>query len=159
MKTAVDSNVLFDLLAGDTAASVAAEQALAAATGSGVTVICPVVYTELATGFRDQPDLGRFLRDLSIQLEAFSEDALQRAARAWGAYVRRRGRQIQCPRCGQRFDLHCPACQSVVVWRQHLITDFLVGGHATAQADLLLTRDPGYYRTYFPELRLSIPSN
>lgn len=158
VKAAVDTNILFDLLAGDAAAAAAAAQLLTAAIGSGPTVICPVVYAELAAGFERQQELEDFLRDLGLQFEAFSTQALYRAAEAWRAYARRRSPGVQCPRCGQRSAVQCSSCQHPIVWRQHIIADFLVGGHAVVQADLLITRDPGYYRTYFPDLRLEVPT-
>ena len=157
MKTAVDSNILFDLLIGDQVASASAGKTLSKVISIGQVVICSVVYAELAAAFTNQEDLAQFLHDLQLHLDEFSQDALFGAASAWKSYVTRRGKQIQCPHCGHKATFHCPTCQRPVQWRQHVLADFLVGAHASRQADALLTRDRGYYRTYFPELRLFTP--
>ena len=42
--------------------------------------------------------------------------------------------------------------------RAHLISDFLVGAHALLQTETLLSRDRGFYRRYFTDLKLIDPS-
>ena len=158
MKTAVDANVLFDLLAGDPPFAASSRQALADALSAGPVVICQVVYAELAAGFANPKEAIQFLRDLQIAVEILSTNAIFQAAAAWRTYAGRRGKDVQCPKCGHRTALSCPACRAPLAWRQHIIADFLVGGHAAHQADQLLTRDPGYYRAYFPGLRLVDPT-
>ncbi len=157
MKTAVDTNVLLDVLVGDDVASTAASRALVEASRSGPLVICPVVYAELAAACEQREELQAFLSDASVQIEDFSEGALWLSASAWRSYSRQRGRGVQCPRCGNQFDPRCPGCGEAVSWRQHIIPDFLIGGHALEQADVLLTRDRGYFRRYFPEIEIHAP--
>ena len=129
-----------------------------AASGAGPVVICPVVYAEICAAFADQQGLARFLGDAEVTLEGFSEDALRACGEAWVQYARRRAPRLQCPRCGSGMDLSCESCRMAVAWRQHLMSDFLIGGHAMVESDQLITRDRGYYRTYFPRLTLLVPS-
>lgn len=42
--------------------------------------------------------------------------------------------------------------------RDRMVADFLIGAHALAQADRLLTRDRGVYRKYFRGLRVVDPT-
>jgi len=157
LRTAVDTNVLLDLLAGDDAAISAAREALADALGGGSLAICPIVYAELAGSFPDAGTLNRFLSALHIQVDQFATEALVQAAVAWRRYAHNRGTEIQCSQCGHRSELHCPNCGNAIAWRQHIIPDFLVGGHAAVQADQLLTRDPHYYRRHFPPITIVSP--
>lgn len=157
MKTAVDTNVLLDLLAGDNYAAEAARIALLEASSAGPITISSIVFAELAAGFGDSKETSQFIHDLEISVDDFSPEAVFQAATAWKKYVTRRGKEILCPKCGHTVEQRCPACQSTIAWRQHIITDFLIGGHALSQADRLLTRDRGYYSTYFPNLRLETP--
>ena len=157
MITALDTNVLLDVLVPDARFAEGSQRWLDQAQREGGLVIGELVYAELAAHFGDQRDLDAFLADTRIQLEASRRAALTVAARAWHEYLSRRDRDIQCPRCGERQTVVCPACGDRLAPRQHILGDFLVGGHASVHADRLLTRDRGYYRTYFPDLRLATP--
>jgi hypothetical protein len=42
--------------------------------------------------------------------------------------------------------------------RERVVADFLIGAHALGNAERLLTRDRGFYRTYFKSLRVLDPS-
>lgn len=42
--------------------------------------------------------------------------------------------------------------------RSRVVADFLVGAHASVQADRLLTRDRGFHRAYFGELTILDPT-
>jgi len=42
--------------------------------------------------------------------------------------------------------------------RERVAADFLIGAHALHQADRLLTRDRGFYRTYFSRLKVIDPA-
>jgi hypothetical protein len=38
--------------------------------------------------------------------------------------------------------------------RLHVLADFLIGAHALVQADCILSRDLGVYKTYFSDLTM-----
>lgn len=137
MKIAVDSDVLFDLLLDDARHAEASRARLISAARSGSVVACPAVYAEIAAAFPQAQEVEAFLQDLSVVLEGFEQPALVAAAQAWKRYA--------------------AACGHPLAPRQHVLADFLIGGHALAQADNLLTRDRGYYRTYFPGLTMFDP--
>lgn len=157
MITALDTNVLLDVLIPDARFADASQRQLDAALHAGGLVVCEIVYAELAVHFPSQAALDAFLADTRIRRDASHPESLAQAAVAWGRYAKRRGKDVQCPRCGQRQSVTCPACGTQLAPRQHILSDFLIGGHALVQADRLLTRDRGYYEAYFPELDLCVP--
>ena len=153
MITAVDTNVLLDVLIPDAPHGDESERALAEALRAGAVVISDPVYAELAVHFPEQQKLDRFLADTGLRLESSNAEALYRAGRAWSEYVPRRP-ALACPQCGAAQELRCDQCGAGVRPRQHVVADFIIGAHALVHADQLLTRDRGYYATYFPDLTL-----
>ena len=134
MITAVDTSVLIDVLQPDPMFGPASADALRWAIGQGRVVACDVVWAEVSARFDAHDDVAQVLDRLNVgfsPLQAF--DAVE-AGRAWGAYRRRGGT------------------------RERVIADFLVGAHARSQAERLLTRDRGFFRTYFDDLSVVDPS-
>jgi len=159
MVVAIDTNILLDVLIPDAAHALASKELLDKAIANGALVIGEVVYAELATQFDKAEELTTFLRDTSIRLQSSDEEALYSASRAWKKYSKNRGTTFACPKCGRAVKVVCNSCEQPVVWRQHIISDFLIGAHALAHADALATRDRGYYGKYFPKLKLLVPSS
>ncbi len=121
----------------------------------GAIIVSEPVYAELAAHFSNSRDLNDFLEATGLRLKASERGALYEAGKGWGEYVRRRPATLECPRCGASQDPRCERCGSSLRPRQHVVADFIIGAHALVHADRLLTRDRGYYATYFPGLTLA----
>lgn len=158
MITAVDTNILLDVLIPGAAHAGKSKSLLDEALAAGALMVCEIVYAELATRFPDRPSLDRFLDETAIRVEPPTRRALHRASEAWREHLAARRRHgLRCPRCGARHETVCARCGDRIPVRQHILADFLIGAHAAVHADRLLTRDLGFYRRYFPELRIVGP--
>jgi hypothetical protein len=133
MKTAVDSNILLDVLLPDPIFGARSLAALEREAVHGSLLVCEIVVAEVAGQFGRLEDATAVFERASLQLLPTEMASAYAAGRAWCEYRRRGGR------------------------RDRVVADFLVGAHALLQADALLTRDRGYYVTYFPQLRLITP--
>ena len=134
MITAIDTNVLLDILVGNVKFCDASILALENAASDGSLVICDLVYAELCIHFNTQGECDRFLHGNEIRVEALSSEAHFLASHVWRAY-RQQGGQ-----------------------RARILADFLIGAHAHEQASRLLSRDRGFYGKLFPKLSLIDPS-
>lgn len=130
MITAIDTNVMIDLLTDDPVHGESSRQLLIDAYDEGGLVICEVVYAELAPQFDSQSALDSVLKQLGIRRIQGGFDVAYRAGAKWSEYRRSGGT------------------------RTRMIADFLIGAHASMHAGRLLTRDRGFYRSYFADLDL-----
>jgi predicted nucleic acid-binding protein len=135
MKTAVDSSVLLDVLAGDRAFGARSREALRAAYDGGTIVACDIVWAEVRAHYPDDAAFGRALDALGVVFEPLTADAAGLAGALWRD-------QRRAAQAG----------------RERIVADFLIGAHATLQADVLLTRDRGFYRRYF-KVRIIDPAD
>ena len=127
----MDTSVLLDVFIADSRHGQRSKSWLRAAYDAGAIVLCDIVYAELIPAFHDRSALDRALREINAAASPIDTAVAYDAGVRWMRY-----RQAGGP-------------------RDRIITDFLIGAHAVAVADNFLTRDRGFYTTYFPELMKS----
>jgi predicted nucleic acid-binding protein len=128
MITALDTNVLLDVFLPDKKHLERSSELLRQAYDDGAIVICRLVYAELVPQFIDRKKLDQALLKISAQISPLDDDVAFLAGTTWLEYRTSGGS------------------------RKRIISDFIIGAHAKLRADRFLTRDRGFYKTYFPDL-------
>lgn len=131
MITAVDTNILLDVLLPDPIYQAQSLDSLHQAIQQGSLLINDVVASELGAQFPSALDMENFLKEVGITISPMSLAAAHDAGQRWRLYLRSRKGA-----------------------RERIVADFMIASHALHHADRLLTRDLGFYRSHFQNLRL-----
>lgn len=144
MKICVDTVVLIDILKDEFRSF---QEKLYGALAAKETLLAPsVVFAELMPQFKGDTDrVTSFLKDHKISIASLDLDAVSIAGSRWLKYLKRKSK-AKCPNCGHKLDK-----------KEHFLSDFYIGGFAVANCDMILTRDRGIYRKYFPDLQMYVP--
>ncbi len=129
MITALDTNVLLDVFLPDKVYLNSSSELLRQAYDDGALVICRLVYAELVPQFVDRVKLDQALTQLNVQISPLDDEVAFLAGTKWLEY------------------------RSAGGSRERIISDFIIGAHALQRTDRFLTRDRGFYKTYFPNLK------
>jgi predicted nucleic acid-binding protein len=134
MITAVDTNILIDILEPDPAFGPLSKTALKRCLLEGSVVACEVVWAEVAVAYGHAVEAAvEAMERMGIQYSEMAVEATIEAARCWYDNLKKGGD------------------------RRRIAADFLIGGHGFKQADRLLTRDKGFYRSCFKKLNVETP--
>jgi len=93
-------------------------------------VVCEIVYAELVPQFKKESFLDSTLTTLNVTLSHLTKEIAFLSGERWGLYKKSGGT------------------------RERIMTDFLIGAHALLSSERFLTRDRGFYKTYFPDLKI-----
>ncbi len=132
MRTALDSSVLLSIFKGESDAAAWVDVLVSARAESSL-IVCDIVFAEVGPLFSTCRELEVKLRVLGADFDPIQPASAVLAGQIFMRYRRQGGPRV------------------------HLIPDFLIGAHALCQATRLAAVDRGYYRSYFPALRILTP--
>jgi predicted nucleic acid-binding protein len=135
MITAVDSSVILDVLAGDSARASTSLAALRKASQEGRLIVSECVIAEVRPAFESNALFEEFLGDWGQEFLPSTQRSAIRAGEMLQQVLARKKRN-----------------------EGRILPDFLIGSHAREHADRLLARDRGYLRDYFTDLAVWDPS-
>jgi len=124
MKAAADSSDVLDILLDDPKFCDRSMALLEKHLAKGSVVICPVAYAESAACLLPPSRFVDLAREMGIVYDSFDPEVCILTAQIWRDYRIQRGP------------------------KQRLLAGFLIGAHAHLRADLLLSRDRGFFRAY-----------
>ena len=130
MITAIDTNILLDVFLPDKKYADSSAALLKQAYDEGALVICDIVYAELVPQFNNRSLLDSTLARINVTLSSVDSDIAYLAGDKWSLYRRAGGK------------------------KERIITDFIIGAHAFLKTDRFLTRDRGFYKNYFQDLKI-----
>ena len=134
MITAVDSNILLDVFGADTTFGRLSMELLQRGIAEGQLIACEVIWVEVGAFFPSTASACNAMQQLGVEFTPLTLKTSMEASQAWRNYRRGGGP------------------------KNRVAADFLIGAHALHQADRLLTRDRGFYRTYFKPLSVLDPT-
>jgi len=94
MITAIDTNILLDILIPGAPHGETSKLWLDEANERGALIISEVVYAELASQFDSQEELDSFLEDTVIHLTPSTRKALYEASKTWKIYSSQRSEKL-----------------------------------------------------------------
>ncbi|MEK7666228.1 MAG: type II toxin-antitoxin system VapC family toxin, partial [Pseudomonadota bacterium] len=116
MITAIDTNILLDILGGDPKFGPLSAAALRRCISEGAVVACEVVWAETATFFEKEGQYLKAMEMLGIVFDPIDQSTALKAGSAWRHYRKNGGK------------------------RARVAADFLIGAHAASECNRLLTR-------------------
>lgn len=135
MIAAVDSSIVLDILLDDQEYADKSIIILEKHMMRGSVIISPVAFSECAAALASPYDFKNVAQEMGLIYKPFNQEACSLAAKFWRQYRTKGGT------------------------RKRILADFLIGSHAQTFADILLTRDRGFFRKYFQDIQVITPSN
>ena len=137
---AIDTNVILDILLADPKFGPSSRDFIGTFCTDGDSLIaCDVVWAEASAAFNDKAVFARQMNDFGIAYSPMPDNAAIRAGAIW--------------RLARAASRNTKSRQRLAI-----VPDFLIGAHALECADALITRDRGFMRKWFADLKIVDPS-